>query len=64
MSGPVISDALVRQIHAIRDGGRYNMMDRKGVQVEADALEYYELVVFLEEHPEAYFHYILTGHRG
>ena len=59
-----MSDALVEQILAIRDSGKYNMFDIRGVQVEANALGYYELVVFLEEHPDRYSRFILSGDRG
>ena len=59
-----MSDALVEQILAIRDSGKYNMFDIRGVQVEANAPGYYELVVFLEEYPTQYSRFILTGERG
>jgi len=63
MSGPM-SDVLVQQILAIRDSGKYNMFDIRGVQVEANALGYYELVVFLEEDPCRYSRFIFSGDRG
>ena len=63
MSHPM-SDTLVEQILVIRDSGKYNMFDIRGVQVEANALGYYELVVFLEEHPDQYSRFILSGDRG
>lgn len=64
MSGPLINDRLAEQILEIRKSGKYNMFDVNGVQVEANALGYYELVVFLEEHPGLYANFILTGNQG
>lgn len=63
MSGPVMSDVLIRQILDIREGGKYNMFDIRGVQREAYARGYYELVLFMEEHRDQYARYILTGDR-
>ncbi len=37
------------------------MFDTNAVQVIADEMEFYELVVFIEEHRDEYAHLILTG---
>lgn len=52
---------LKEQILAIRDSGLTNMFDAKTVQRLAFERGFYELVLFLEEHPKAYVHFILTG---
>lgn len=49
------------QILAVRDTGETNMFDVKMVQVIAMREGFYELVVYLEEHKQAYSHFILTG---
>ncbi|MEA4969922.1 MAG: DUF5049 domain-containing protein [Candidatus Pelethousia sp.] len=59
----LISDKLVSQILAIRDSGKVNMFDVRGVQAEANQNEFYELVIFLEEHRKEYAEFILTGAR-
>lgn len=45
----------------IRATGETNMFDLPVVQRMAFEREYYELVIFLEEHPKEYVHFILTG---
>lgn len=59
----LISDKLAAQILAIRDSGKVNMFDVRGVQAEANQQGFYELVVFLEEHRKEYAEFILTGKR-
>ncbi|MCD7812344.1 MAG: DUF5049 domain-containing protein [Ruminococcus sp.] len=49
------------QVLAIRDTGRTNMFDTNAVQVIANEMKFYELVVFIEEHRDEYAHLILTG---
>lgn len=41
--------------------GRTNMFDTNMVQVIADEMKFYELVVFIEEHKGDYAKFILTG---
>lgn len=52
---------LKEQIIAIRDSGRTNMLDAFTVQRIANELEFYELVIFIEEHRDCYAHFIFTG---
>lgn len=52
------------QILAVRDTGETNMLDTRTVQVIADRMGFYELVVFIEEHRAEYFNFILTGDAG
>lgn len=59
-----LTDRIAEQILSIREGSKHNMLDRRGVQHEANELGYYELVVFLEEHPKEYAHFIFTGERS
>lgn len=49
------------QILAIRDTGKTNMLDANMVQVLANEMGFYELVVFIEEHLGDYSHFIITG---
>jgi len=45
----------------VRASGKANMCDCNAVQVVANDMQFYELVIYIEEHREAYFHFILTG---
>ena len=49
------------QILAIRDTGLTNMFDTRTVQRMAHEMNFFELVVFLEEHKDQYVRFILTG---
>lgn len=63
VSNEPMSDALIEQILVIRADGKYNMFDATGVQREAHERGFYELVVFIEECPDRYSRFILTGQR-
>ncbi len=55
-------NATVReQILAVRATGETNMLDTRTVQVIANRMGFYELVVYLEEHRRGYVNFILTG---
>lgn len=56
-----MSETVKKQILAIRDTGLTNMFDVRMVQRIANDMEFYELVVYLEEHRSEYAHFILTG---
>lgn len=58
---PIMSDKVRDQILAVRATGRTNMFDTNAVQVIADEMHFYDLVVFIEEHKDRYAHFILTG---
>jgi len=60
---PIITDKIVSQVMDIRSSGAVNMLDTTGVQVEANKLGFYELVIFIEDHRKAYSSFILTGER-
>ena len=49
------------QIMAIRDTGLTNMFDLNAVQRLAYEREFYELVMFIEDHKPQYVKFILTG---
>lgn len=49
------------QILTIRETGITNMFDLPVVQRLAYERDFFELVVYLEEHPNEYVHFILTG---
>lgn len=57
----IMSDKVRDQVLAIRATGRTNMFDTNAVQIIADEMHFYELVVFIEEHKDKYVHFILTG---
>ena len=49
------------QILAIRETGITNMFDLPMVQRLAFERDFFDLVIYLEEHPKEYVHFILTG---
>lgn len=49
------------QILTIRNTGLTNMFDVNTVQRMAHEMNFFELVVFLEEHKDQYVRFILTG---
>lgn len=56
-----MTDKIKEQIMAIRDSGKANMFDTKAVQYFANERDFYELVIFIEERPSDYLHFITTG---
>lgn len=56
-----MAEEVKEQILSIRDSGLTNMLDIRTVQRIAYTMEFYELVLFLEENPKGYLHFILTG---
>lgn len=49
------------QILAIRDTGLTNMFDTLYVQHLAHERNFFDLVLFIEDHKEEYIHFIITG---
>ena len=49
------------QILIIRDTGLTNRFDVHMVQRNANELDFYELVIFIEEHRKEYVHFIMYG---
>lgn len=56
-----MKEKIIEQILQIRDSGVTNMLDVNRVQYEANRLEFYELVIFIEENKKEYVHFIMTG---
>jgi len=57
----MMNDKIKEQILAVRDTALTNMFDTNAVQRIAFERDFYELVVFIEEHKDEYVHFILTG---
>ncbi|SJZ93829.1 protein of unknown function [Pilibacter termitis] len=49
------------QILAIRDLGLTNMLDTLAVQRLAHEQNFFDLVIFIEEHKKEYIRFIMTG---
>lgn len=56
-----MNEKIKEQILTIRATGKTNMFDVPMVQYLANEMHFYELVIYLEEHPKEYTHFILTG---
>ncbi len=56
-----MTEIIKEQILTIRESGITNMFDLPVVQRLAYERDFFELVIYLEEHPKEYVHFILTG---
>ena len=56
-----MTETIKKQILAIRDTGLTNMFDVTAVQRLANERDFYELVLYLEDHRSEYAKFILTG---
>ena len=56
-----MNEKVQNQILAVRNSGLVNMLDLSMVHRVARDQGYHELVLFVEEHPEDYIHFILIG---
>lgn len=56
-----MTEEVKEQILAVRDTGLTNMLDSNMVQIVANEMHLFELVIFIEENREAYGRFILTG---
>ena len=56
-----MTETIKEQIIAIRNTGHTNMFDVNMVQRLAHERDFFELVIFIEEHRKEYVHFILTG---
>ena len=56
-----MTDKVFEQIMAIRDSGVVNMLSVQEVQRIAYDRDFYELVIYIEEHRKEYWHFIMTG---
>ena len=59
-----MDDKVKEQILKVRDTGLTNMFDTRAVQRIANDMNFYELVIYLEEHKKEYSRFILTGETG
>ena len=56
-----MTEIIKEQILIIRETGLTNMFDLPMVQRLAYERNFFDLVVYIEEHPKEYAHFILTG---
>ena len=56
-----MTERVREEILEIRETGLTNMFDLPMVQRLAYEREFYDLVLYLEEHPREYAHFIMTG---
>lgn len=56
-----MTETVKTQIEAIRKSGETNMLDVNMVQWIANRENYFELVIYLEEHRKEYINYLFTG---
>lgn len=56
-----MTERIKEQIEAIRQSGETNMLDTRMVQWIANRENYFELVIYLEEHRKEYINYLFTG---
>ncbi len=59
-----MSETVREQIMAVRATGETNMLDARMVQVIANRMGFYELVIYIEEHKKEYASFIFTGKTG
>jgi len=59
----MMSDKVREQILAVRDTGITNMFDINAVQRIAHDMNFYELVIYLEDNRKEYVNFILYGDR-
>ena len=59
-----MNETIKEQILAVRATGETNMLDTRMVQVIANRMGFYELVIYIEEHKRGYGNFILTGDAG
>ena len=57
----IMTDKVFRALMRIRDSGVTNMFAKNIVQRLAFDAGEYELVMYIEEHPKEYAHFIMTG---
>lgn len=56
-----MTQSVFSAILAIRDSGVCNMCDYRAVQRVAFEKEFYNLVLYIEDDPKRFFHFILSG---
>lgn len=56
-----MTETIKKQIESIQQSGETNMLDTNMVQWIANRENYFELVIYLEDHRKEYVKYIFTG---
>ncbi len=56
-----MTEKIKKQILSVRNTGKTNMFDIPMVQVIANELNLFDLVVWLEDHKSEYVHFIMYG---
>ena len=56
-----MTETVREQILVIRDTGLTNMFDLPMVQRLAYERDFFDLVIYIEEYPKEYVHFIMTG---
>ena len=56
-----MTDKAFRQLLAVRDSGKTNMLDTNMVQRIAYDNDFFDLVIYIEEHRKEYAHFIMFG---
>ena len=57
----IMTDKVFQQLMDIRDSGLTNMFDTNMVQRLAYDRDYFELVMYIEDHKKEYAHFIMSG---
>lgn len=56
-----MNEKIREQILAVRNTGLTNMLDTNAVQYYANERNYFDLVIFIEDHKDQYVNFILHG---
>lgn len=59
-----MNEKIKEQIIVIRDSGLTNMFDTNMVQRLAYERDFFELVMYVEDHKKEYVHFIMYGKEG
>ena len=57
----IMTDRVYSQLIDIRNSGETNMIDYLAVQQIAFDREYFELVMYIEDHKKEYVHFVIYG---
>ena len=57
----IMTDKVYDQLIDIRNSGETNMIDYLAVQQIAFDREYFELVMYIEDHKKEYAHFVIYG---
>ncbi len=57
----MMTKEIFNQIMQVRDTGRANMLDVNAVQRIANEMDFFDLVIYIEENRSEYANFIFTG---